>query len=117
MPRPAVGAARSLTQIEVADLVAQIEPNWNPNCEVVGGGAVNVPVVVRIGPDGRLLERPVIKTGTSRDPIIQAAEDRAMAAVSRTAPFRVRPNFGTQAIVFNLNARNACANRARRTTP
>jgi len=83
---------------------------WNPNCEVEGGGAVDIRVSFRVSTNGRLLAPPESSAENASDPVVRAASDRAKRAVRQTEPFdTLPPELYGEKITVRFNAKTACS--------
>jgi hypothetical protein len=71
--------------------------------------AVNVRVRFRLR-DGRIQGAPELIGGTSDDPVVRAAQERALAAVRAAAPFEWLPEEMQTAVYdpITFNAEQAC---------
>src|SRR5215217_1356903 len=83
---------------------------WNPNCEVEGGGNVDIRVSFRVSTNGRLLAAPESSADGASDPVIRAASDRAKRAVRQTEPFdTLPPELYGEKITVRFNGKTACS--------
>lgn len=83
---------------------------WNPNCEVEGGGNVDIRVSFRVSTNGRLLAAPESSGDNASDPVVKAASDRAKRAVRQTEPFdTLPPELYGEKITVRFNAKTACS--------
>jgi outer membrane biosynthesis protein TonB len=111
--RPGAGAMTGLQAAAIAGMKDEIQRRWNPNCEVEGGGDVQVKVTFKLAPGGRILGQ-VTAGGAENSPnsTVKAAADRAIRAVYQSAPFEgLPPDYYGQALELNFKARDACAAR------
>lgn len=109
------GPPRPLTGDELGALTAKLMRLWNPNCGVEGGDKVVVKVEIKLTPEGRLAEPPILRDRSvvdAKGPVAQAAAQRALVAVNRGEPFTELPRDRYAAwkdIVATFDAREACA--------
>ena len=91
-------------------LAEELQRRWNPNCAVEGGQDVVVKVDFLLGAGGQVVGNVASQIQGPRDPVSQAAADRAVRAVYAAAPFRGLPReFYGDRIKVTFNAREACA--------
>jgi protein TonB len=111
--RPGAGAMTGLQAAAIAGMKDEIQRRWNPNCEVEGGGAVQVKVSFKLATGGRIVGQ--VSAGgaeNSSDSVVKAAADRAIRAVYQSAPFEgLPPDYYGQQLNLNFKARDACAAR------
>lgn len=95
----------------MAQLGAELQRRWNPNCEVEGGRRIVVRVVFLLNAAGQVAGEPSWQiTAGPQSGVGQAAAERAVRAVYAAAPFRNLPReFYGDRIAVNFNAREACA--------
>ena len=120
-PKPATapvvnpGPPRPLTGDELGALTAKLMRLWNPNCGVEGGDKVIVKVEIKLTPEGRLAEPPVLRDRAlvdAKGAVAQAAAQRALLAVNRGEPYSELPRDRYAAwkdIIATFDAREACA--------
>jgi outer membrane biosynthesis protein TonB len=111
--RPGAGAMTGLQASAIAGMKDEIQRRWNPNCEVEGGGAVQVRVAFRLATGGRIVGQVTAGDAEhSSDPVTRAAAERAIRAVYQSAPFEgLPPDYYGQQLNLNFKARDACAAR------
>jgi len=111
--RPGAGAMTGLQAAAIAGMKDEIQRRWNPNCEVEGGGAVQVRVAFKLAPGGRIVGQVTAADAEkSADPVTRAAAERAIRAVYQSAPFEgLPPDYYGQQLNLNFKARDACAAR------
>lgn len=111
--RPGAGAMTGLQAAAIAGMKDEIQRRWNPNCEVEGGGAVQVRVGFKLATGGRIVGQVTAgDSETSADPVVRAAAERAIRAVYQSAPFEgLPPDYYGQQLNLNFKARDACAAR------
>jgi len=88
-PRQAAQAAGTTpAQLQAAgqQLGARLQEEWNPNCRVEGGDRINVRLRFRLV-NGRVAGRPEVVGGPSSNPLVRAAEERAIRAVYSAGPY------------------------------
>jgi outer membrane biosynthesis protein TonB len=91
-------------------LADELQRRWNPNCDVEGGQNVVVKVNFLLGVGGQVVGEVASDIQGPRNPVSQAAADRAVRAVYAAAPFRGLPReFYGDRIKVTFNAREACA--------
>jgi outer membrane biosynthesis protein TonB len=91
-------------------LAEELQRRWNPNCAVEGGQDVVVKVDFLLGAGGQVVGNVASQIQGPRNPVSQAAADRAVRAVYAAAPFRGLPReFYGDRIKVTFNAREACA--------
>lgn len=91
-------------------LAEELQRRWNPNCDVEGGRDVIVKVNFLLGVGGQVVGDVASDIQGPRNPVSQAAADRAVRAVYAAAPFRGLPReFYGDRIKVTFNAREACA--------
>ena len=113
-PQPQAAGSGGASPQERADalaaLAAKLQDLWNPNCQAEGGDTINVRVRFELAPDGGLVGQPQVVGGGGGSPLVRAAEDRAVRAVHRGAPYEELPaELRGQAITVRFDARRACA--------
>ena len=91
----------------------EIQRNWNPNCDVEGGGDVQIRVSFKLAPDGRITGQVKAEPAERASVLLaQAAAQRAIRAVYQSAPFEgLPPDYYGQQLNLNFKARDACAAR------
>jgi len=111
--RPGAGAMTGLQAAAINGMKDEIQRRWNPNCEVEGGGAVQVKVSFKLANGGRIVGQVTAGGAeTSSDSVVKAAADRAIRAVYQSAPFEgLPPDYYGQQLNLNFKARDACAAR------
>jgi outer membrane biosynthesis protein TonB len=111
--RPGAGAMTGLQAAAINGMKDEIQRRWNPNCEVEGGGAVQVKVSFKLATGGRIVGQVTAGDAErSSDPVVKAAADRAIRAVYQSAPFEgLPPDYYGQQLNLNFKARDACAAR------
>jgi outer membrane biosynthesis protein TonB len=111
--RPGAGAMTGLQAAAINGMKDEIQRRWNPNCEVEGGGAIQVKVSFKLATGGRIVGQVTAGDAErSSDPVVKAAADRAIRAVYQSAPFEgLPPDYYGQQLNLNFKARDACANR------
>ncbi|WP_165184884.1 energy transducer TonB [Caulobacter soli] len=111
--RPGAGAMTGLQAAAINGMKDEIQRRWNPNCEVEGGGAVQVKVSFKLATGGRIVGQVTAGDAErSPDPVVKAAADRAIRAVYQSAPFEgLPPDYYGQQLNLNFKARDACAAR------
>ena len=111
--RPGAGAMTGLQAAAINGMKDEIQRRWNPNCEVEGGGAVQVKVSFKLATGGRIVGQvTAAEAERSSDPVVKAAADRAIRAVYQSAPFEgLPPDYYGQQLNLNFKARDACAAR------
>lgn len=109
-PRASLGGPSAGHQDALAALAAKLQDLWNPNCQAEGGDTINVRVRFQLAPDGRLVGQPQVVGGGGSSPLARAAEDRAVRAVFRGAPYEELPaDLRGQAVTVRFDAARACA--------
>ena len=111
--RPGAGAMTGLQAAAIAGMKDEIQRRWNPNCEVEGGGDIQVRVAFKLATGGRIVGQ-VTAGDAERSPnsAVKAAADRAIRAVYQSAPFEgLPPDYYGQQLNLNFKARDACAAR------
>ena len=109
------GPPKPLTGDELGALTAKLMRLWNPNCGVEGGDKVVVKVEIKLTPEGRLAEPPILRDRAlveSHGPVAQAAGQRALIAVQRGEPFSELPRdryASWKDIIATFDAKEACA--------
>jgi protein TonB len=95
----------------MAQLGAELQRRWNPNCEVEGGRNIVVRVVFTLNTAGQVVGEPSsLITAGPQSSVGKAAAERAVRAVYAAAPFRNLPReFYGDRIAVNFNAREACS--------
>jgi outer membrane biosynthesis protein TonB len=111
--RPGAGAMTGLQAAAIAGMKDEIQRRWNPNCEVEGGGNVQVRVGFKLTAAGRIAGQVTANDAErSSDPVVRAAAERAIRAVYQSAPFEgLPPDYYGQQLNLNFKARDACAAR------
>lgn len=111
--RPGAGAMTALQAAAIAGMKDEIQRRWNPNCEVEGGGAVQVRVSFKLQSSGRISGQvTAAEAERSGDPVVRAAAERAIRAVYQSAPFEgLPPDYYGPSLNLNFKARDACAAR------
>jgi protein TonB len=111
--RPGAGAMTGLQAAAINGMKDEIQRRWNPNCEVEGGGAVQVKVSFKLATGGRIVGQVTAGDAErSSDPVVKAAAERAIRAVYQSAPFEgLPPDYYGQQLNLNFKARDACAAR------
>ena len=111
--RPGAGAMTGLQAAAINGMKDEIQRRWNPNCEVEGGGNVQVKVSFKLATGGRIVGHVTAADAErSPDPVVKAAADRAIRAVYQSAPFEgLPPDYYGQQLNLNFKARDACAAR------
>ncbi len=111
--RPGAGAMTGEQAAAINGMKDEIQRRWNPNCEVEGGGAVQVKVSFKLATGGRIVGQVTAGDAErSSDPVVKAAADRAIRAVYQSAPFEgLPPDYYGQQLNLNFKARDACAAR------
>jgi hypothetical protein len=109
--RPAKPAGATPGQLAAAraELSQRLQRLWRPNCGPDDALAVNVRVRFRLR-DGRIQGSPELIGGQSDDPVVRAAQERALAAVRAAAPFEWLPE-EMQSQTYDpitFNAEQAC---------
>lgn len=102
----AAGPTPAQLQAAGQQLGARLQELWNPNCRVEGGDRINVRLRFRLQ-NGRVAGRPEVDGGPSSDPLVRAAEERAIRAVYSAAPYDWLPEVmqnGDYAPLFNAEA-------------
>lgn len=84
-PKPA-GATPGQLAAARAELGQRLQRLWRPNCGPDDSLAVNVRVRFRLRA-GQLQGSPDLVGGASNDPVVRAAQERAVAAVRSAAPY------------------------------
>jgi outer membrane biosynthesis protein TonB len=107
------GQDEHVSASELGELKAKLIKLWNPNCQVEGARQVNVPIRIRLTPDGRLAAPPqdVDNLRSSGNPVVAAAAERAISAVGRGAPYtELNPDHyqDWHDIQFNFKGSEAC---------
>jgi outer membrane biosynthesis protein TonB len=112
-PRPGAGAMTGLQAAAIAGMKDEIQRRWNPNCEVEGGGNVQVRIGFKLAVAGRIIGKVTAGDAeNSSDPVVRAAAERAIRAVYQSAPFEgLPPDYYGQQLNLNFKARDACAAR------
>lgn len=111
--RPGAGAMTAMQSAAVNGMRDEIERRWNPNCEVVGGGAMQIKLSFKLAANGRVAGQ-VTAGGAekSSDPIVRTEAERAIRAVFQSAPFEgLPPDYYNQQLTLNFKARDACSGR------
>jgi outer membrane biosynthesis protein TonB len=115
-PTPAPDAAGSggASPQELADaratLAARLVEAWNPNCQVEGGSRTNVRVRFRLAENGRVAGDPDPIGGDSSEPLVRAAQDRAVRAILRLQPYDWMPKEAlNETYTINFDAQRACS--------
>lgn len=83
--RPAGASPGELASAR-AELGQRLQRLWRPNCGPDDSLAVNVRVRFRLN-GGRIQGSPELVGGRSDDPVVRAAQERALAAVRAAAPY------------------------------
>lgn len=105
----AAGPTPAERQGALAQLRERLIEAWNPNCRVEGGNRVNVRVQFRLE-KGRVAGRPQVLGGPSSEPLVRAAEERAVRAVYELAPYDWLPEvMQTDNYEGRFNAETACS--------
>ncbi|PXA84447.1 cell envelope biogenesis protein TolA, partial [Caulobacter sp. D5] len=107
------GEMTALQSAALNGMKDEIQRSWNPNCEVVGGGAMQVKLVFKLTPNGRVSGQ-VTANGAenSSDAIVRTEAERAIRAVYQSAPFEgLAPQYYNTQLNLNFKARDACAAR------
>jgi outer membrane biosynthesis protein TonB len=110
--RLAPGVGSQVSASALADLGAELERLWNPNCDVEASSNVVIKVTFQLDEGGRVIGQPQASGENAASPIVKAASDRAKRAVYQGSPFDSLPQalYG-QRITVNFNAQQFCANR------
>jgi outer membrane biosynthesis protein TonB len=111
LARLAVGKATALSGDAMSALQSKLNRLWNPNCEVEGGGGVQVRVEMKLSPTGYLIGSPslVNEAGSGiGQAIIDASAQRALSAVKQGEPYTEIPRDGPHDIILKFNAKQAC---------
>lgn len=111
--RQGAGAMTAMQSAAVNGMRDEIERRWNPNCEVVGGGAMQIKLSFKLSSNGRVAGQ-VTAGGAekSADPIVRTEAERAIRAVFQSAPFEgLPPDYYNQQLNLNFKARDACSGR------
>ena len=115
-PTPAPDAAGSggASPQELADaratLASRLVEAWNPNCQVEGGSRINVRVRFRLAENGRVAGEPDPVGGDSGEPLVRAAQDRAVRAILRLQPYDWMPKEAlNETYTINFDAQRACS--------
>jgi outer membrane biosynthesis protein TonB len=109
-PEERVDAGQGVSQSDIAGLSQLLERLWNPNCNVVGGDAVIIPVKYTVSFDGHVIGRVVLGAhGNSSDPIVATAARRAIDAIHQAEPYA--ETFRGQTFTVIFDAKKACATR------
>lgn len=114
-PVVAPGPPRPLTGDELGALTAKLMRLWHPNCGVEGGDKVVVKVEMKLTPEGRLAEPPILRDRAlvdARGPVAQAAAQRALIAANAGEPYAELPRdryASWKDIIATFDAREACA--------
>lgn len=109
-PEARADAGQGVSQSDVAGLSELLQRLWNPNCDVVGGDTIVIPVRFTVSWDGHVIGR--ITDGgldTSPNPMIAAAARRAIDAIHRAEPYG--PAYRGSTFTVNFDARKACGSR------
>jgi len=109
--RQAAGAATALDANALGALTAKVVRLWHPNCGAPGVNGVEVRVRLRLTADHRLVGEPTVlsKNGGGADQsVVDAAAQRAKAAVAQGAPYDELPAGAPNDIVLNFKAEQAC---------
>ncbi len=110
--RLAAGAATALTGDEVGALKAKLIRLWHPNCGVEGGSGVDIQVEFKLTPAHELAGPPRVlskKAGSADEAIVDAAAQRALAAVAQGAPYTELPKTSPLDFRPHFNAKEACS--------
>ena len=112
LARLAVGHATALSGDAMSALQSKLNRLWNPNCEVEGGGGVQVRVEMKLSPTGYLIGAPSVLSqagsGVGQD-VIAASAQRASSAVKQGEPYTEIPRDGPHDIILKFNAKQACS--------
>ncbi|MBI1686514.1 energy transducer TonB [Caulobacter hibisci] len=111
--RPGTGAMTALQTAAISGMKDEIQRRWNPNCEVVGGGSMQIKLSFKLAANGRVAGQ-VTAGGAenSGDTITRTEAERAIRAVFQSAPFEgLPPDYYNQQLTLNFKARDACAAR------
>jgi outer membrane biosynthesis protein TonB len=102
-------AGAGLSALAMNGLQAELERRWNPNCEVEGGGDVQILVRFAIGAGGAVAGQVKSQIRGGATAVSQAAAERAVRAVYAASPFRNLPpqSYG-QSISVTFDAKKAC---------
>lgn len=107
--RHAIGPGVALSADARAYLAAKLIKLWNPNCGVEDAANVVVRVAISLSPEGRVLRARDVTGPESA--IVEAAAERAMAAVHEGDPYDGLPRESYAAwreVTFNFIAKDAC---------
>ncbi len=111
--RPGAGQMTALQAAAISGMKDEIQRRWNPNCEVVGGGSMQIKLSFKLAANGRVAGQ-VTAGGAenSGDTIVRTEAERAIRAVFQSAPFEgLPPDYYNQQLTLNFKARDACAAR------
>ena len=113
-PEPDAAGSGGASPQELADaratLASRLVEAWNPNCQVEGGSRINVKVRFRLSLEGRVVGEPAVVGGDSGEPLVRAAQDRAVRAILRLQPYDWMPKEALNEVyVTNFNAQQACS--------
>lgn len=111
--RPGAGQMTALQASAISGMKDEIQRRWNPNCEVVGGGSMQIKLSFKLAANGRVAGQ-VTAGGAenSGDTIVRTEAERAIRAVFQSAPFEgLPPDYYNQQLTLNFKARDACAAR------
>jgi len=85
---------------------------WQTNCEAEGGDRINASVQFRLTQSGQLAGLPEVVGGLAGEPLVRTAQERAVRAVLRGAPYEeLPPELLGQSITVRFDAQTFCANR------
>ena len=109
-PEARVDAGQGVSQSDIAGLSQLLERLWNPNCNVAGGDAVEIPVKFQVSFDGHVIGRIVVGAhGGASEAIAATAARRAVDAIHQAEPYA--ETFRGQTFTVIFDAKTACANR------
>ncbi|MFT4251400.1 MAG: energy transducer TonB, partial [Caulobacter sp.] len=111
--RPGAGQMTAMQAAAISGMKDEIQRRWNPNCEVVGGGSMQIRLSFKLAANGRVAG--AVTAGgaeNSGDTIVRTEAERAIRAVYQSAPFEgLPPDYYNQQLTLNFKARDACAAR------
>ena len=111
--RPGAGQMTAMQAAAISGMKDEIQRRWNPNCEVVGGGSMQIKLSFKLASNGRVSGQ-VTAGGAenSSDAIVKTEAERAIRAVFQSAPFEgLPPDYYNTQLNLNFKARDACAAR------
>ena len=113
-PAPQAEGSGGASPQELADaratLAARLNDAWNPNCLAEGGSRINVRVRFRLSAQGRVAGDPDVLGGDSSEPLVRAAQDRAVRAILRLQPYDWMPKEAlNETYTINFDAQQACS--------